>query len=44
MNWQVILSHKEAIDDDDEGCEAQSENWKIKRMLKADVALLRMGI
>ena len=38
---EVILSHKEAID---EKIEAQSENWKIKRMLKADVALLRMGI
>lgn len=38
---ETILSHKEAID---EKIEAQSENWKIKRMLKADVALLRMGI
>lgn len=38
---EEILSHKEAID---EKIEAQSENWKIKRMLKADVALLRMGI
>ena len=38
---EAILSHKEAID---EKIEAQSENWRIKRMLKADVALLRMGI
>lgn len=36
-----ILSKKEAID---EKIEAQSENWKIKRMLKSDLTLLRMGI